>query len=230
LFDRTQIAARASAAGIAAAKFLLLAALTLVAFAALKLGNFPNAPAPVRRPAPLTRLFPKTDAKPEDAPKVFAAESAMSSTALVGRWAPFIAEASLRFGVPETWIRAVIRQESGGRTVTQGDAPITSDAGAEGLMQVMPDTYDEMKAQYTLGDNAYDPHDNIIAGTAYLSWLKKRYGFPRMFAAYNDGPGNFDHYLSGKRGLPAETVAYLADVSATLGARTSRRRVRTVPA
>ncbi len=35
-----------------------------------------------------------------------------------------------------------------------------------------------------------------------------------MFAAYNDGPGNFDKHTAGKRGLPPETAAYLAAISA----------------
>jgi D-alanyl-D-alanine carboxypeptidase len=223
VFEQVNVAGRLRTAGLSIAKFAVLTVLTMIAFAILKLGNFPGTSAPIRVPAQLTRLLTKTKSDEPPPPSVYDTESAMSAKDLIERWAPFITEASLRFGVPESWIRAVIRQESGGHTVSQGDAPITSDAGAEGLMQVMPDTYDEMKAQYALGDNAYDPHDNIIAGTAYLSWLRKRYGFPKMFAAYNDGPGNFDRYITGKRDLPAETVAYLADVSAALGVK--RRHV-----
>ena len=49
---------------------------------------------------------------------------------------PFIDEASDRFGIPEAWIRAVIRAESGGRT-TVNSQPITSRAGAMGPMQVI---------------------------------------------------------------------------------------------
>jgi soluble lytic murein transglycosylase-like protein len=94
--------------------------------------------------------------------------------------------------------------------------PIASDAGAVGVMQVMPETYDEIRAQYDLGADAADPHDNIIAGSAYLAWLYRRYGFPDMFAAYNDGPGNFDKYRSAGRSLPAETVAYLASMTENL--------------
>jgi len=104
-------------------------------------------------------------------------------------------------------------------------------AGAMGLMQVMPGTYDEMRAQYGLGADPYDPHDNIFAGAAYLSFLHRKYGNPQMFAAYNDGPGNYEQYLHGARALPQETVAYLAAITARLketrrfsAARTRRRR------
>lgn len=55
-----------------------------------------------------------------------------------------IAEASQRFGIPEAWIRAVMRVESA------GDPAATSHAGAMGLMQVMPGTYAELRARYGL--------------------------------------------------------------------------------
>jgi soluble lytic murein transglycosylase-like protein len=132
----------------------------------------------------------------------------------LGRWGALIDEASARFGIPVTWIRAVILQESGGRTSLTGNSPITSRAGAMGLMQLMPDTYREMRRQYALGSNPYDPHDNIIAGTAYLSWLRSRYGYPGLFAAYNHGPGNFERHLSTGQALPRETRDYLAAVTA----------------
>ena len=48
-------------------------------------------------------------------------------------WGPYIRQASNRFTVPQTWIRAVIRQESGGHEYLNG-RPTTSDAGAMGLM------------------------------------------------------------------------------------------------
>ena len=80
----------------------------------------------------------------------------------IERWATYIAEAARRFGRPEAWVRAVMQAES------RGDAHATSPAGAMGLMQIMPETYAELQVRYGLGANAYDPHDNIIAGTAYM--------------------------------------------------------------
>ena len=56
---------------------------------------------------------PAQDAAPQQ-PSAFDEEAAMSSRALLDRWAPFISEASRKFGLPESWIRAVVRRESGG--------------------------------------------------------------------------------------------------------------------
>jgi soluble lytic murein transglycosylase-like protein len=125
------------------------------------------------------------------------------------RWQPFIAEASARFAVPEPWIRAVIEAESAGRTLRDG-RPITSAAGATGLMQVMPETYVAMRRQHNLGPDPYEPRDNILAGTAYLRVLYGRFGFPGLFAAYNAGPGRYQEYLTNRRPLPRETRAFLA--------------------
>src|SRR5690606_37973063 len=88
----------------------------------------------------------------------------------VARWTPLIREASRRFGVPEAWIAAVMRAESGGRTHLDG-RPIVSRAGAMGLMQVMPGTYAAMRRRYGLGSDPHDPRDNIMAGTAYLKLM-----------------------------------------------------------
>ena len=146
----------------------------------------------------------------------FAKEQAMSLAQLMDRWAPHIKEASSRFGVAEAWIRAVIRMESGGRTLLD-NKPITSHAGAMGLMQLMPGTYRELRQQHGLGSNPHDPRDNVLAGTAYLSWLKAKYGYPKMFAAYNAGPGTLDAQIAGVRNLPGETRAYVRGIAAILG-------------
>lgn len=130
----------------------------------------------------------------------------------VQRWRAEIAEASARFGVPVAWIERVIRAESGGMTVL-GGRPITSRAGAMGLMQLMPATWTAMRAAHGLGYNPHDPRDNILAGTAYLRAMYDRFGYPGLFGAYNAGPGRYVAYLASGRALPAETRAYLAQVS-----------------
>jgi len=152
------------------------------------------------------------------APSDFDRESAMSSGELMKRWSPFITAASRRFGVPESWIGAVMRMESGGRTMLAQNQPMTSATGAMGIMQVMPGTYEEMRQQYQLGANPYDPHDNVLAGTAYLRWLKMKYGYPAMFAAYNDGPGHLESHLHLGRPLPAETAHYVKGIAKILDA------------
>ncbi|HEY5047865.1 MAG TPA: lytic transglycosylase domain-containing protein [Rhizomicrobium sp.] len=153
-------------------------------------------------------------------PAAYRSELQMNASALLNRWNPLIEAAAQRFALPQAWIRTVIKMESGGRTMSSANKPITSHAGAMGLMQVMPGTYREMRAQYRLGTNAYDPHDNVFAGAAYLHWLHQRYGFPAMFAVYNDGPGHFEARRQQGQSLPEETRNYVSRIAATLGAAT----------
>lgn len=127
-------------------------------------------------------------------------------------WGPYITKASRRFDVPERWIREVMRQESGGRTHGRGGEPITSSAGAMGLMQVMPGTYEELRARYDLGPDPYHPHDSIMAGTAYIREMYDLYGSPAFLAAYNAGPRRLEDYLYRNRGLPTETRRYVASI------------------
>ena len=124
-------------------------------------------------------------------------------------WGPYIRDAGKRFDVPEMWIRSVMRVEFGGNQYQNGQL-ITSSAGAMGLMQVMPETYDELRGRYSLGDDPFDPHDNILAGTAYLREMYDIYGSPGFLAAYNAGPRRLDDYLSNNRPLPDETRRYVA--------------------
>jgi soluble lytic murein transglycosylase-like protein len=80
---------------------------------------------------------------------------ALAAADQIDQWELLIAEASLRFGIPAEWIRAVMRAERAGRTTLEG-RPITSSAGAMGLTQVMPDTYQNMRAALGLGSDPYD--------------------------------------------------------------------------
>lgn len=130
----------------------------------------------------------------------------------VGRWQPFIAEASLRFGIPEAWIVRVMRAESGGRT-SVGGRPIRSPKGAMGLMQLMPGTWLDMRARLGLGTDPDEPRDNILAGTFYLRLMYDRFGYPGLFGAYNAGPERYAAFLTGRARLPAETRAYLKSVA-----------------
>jgi soluble lytic murein transglycosylase-like protein len=129
----------------------------------------------------------------------------------VEAWQPEIARAASNFGVPQAWVKAVMAQESGGRATLLG-RPIRSSAGAMGLMQLMPKTYNDLRKRLALGDNPDLPGDNIAAGTAYLRQMYVRYGYPNMFAAYNAGPGRFDDYLLRNRPLPDETLRYVSAI------------------
>ena len=123
-------------------------------------------------------------------------------------WNSLIADAAARFQIPAIWISAVMRLESAGYTVLRGH-PITSKAGAMGLMQLMPATYDDMRIRYGLGPDPYDPRDNVFAGAAYLRLMFDRYGYPELFAAYQAGPARLDAFLHDGKPLPAETISYI---------------------
>lgn len=126
-----------------------------------------------------------------------------------GPWGVEIHDASRRFNIPEQWIRAVMQVESGGQTHWKGGQPITSHAGAMGLMQVMPGTYEELRYVHGLGGDAYEPRDNIMAGTAYLREMYDLYGSPGFLGAYNAGPERYRQYVEEGRPLPRETQRYM---------------------
>ena len=109
-----------------------------------------------------------------------------------------------------------MRQESG------GEQQATSSAGAMGLMQVMPATYEELRVRHRLGDDPYEPRNNVLAGTAYIREMYDRFGAPGFLAAYNAGPDRVDSYLAGRSNLPDETVNYLAAITPNLGTNVPR--------
>ena len=127
-------------------------------------------------------------------------------------WGPYIREASKRFDVPQAWIRGVMHVESGGHEYMNGHL-IVSPTGAMGLMQVEPETYQEMEARYNLGSDPYNPYNNIMAGTAYIHEMYEIYGSPGFLAAYNAGPGRLDDYLDYKEPLPQATRTYVAMIA-----------------
>lgn len=132
----------------------------------------------------------------------------------VAGWHDLIAEASVRFGMPEAWIERVMAMESGGRTRLAG-RPIRSRKGAIGLMQLMPATWADMTAKLGLGADPDEPRANILAGSYYLRLMYDRFGYPGCFAAYNAGPARYAAYVAGRARLPAETIIYLARTAGT---------------
>jgi len=122
-------------------------------------------------------------------------------------FAAFVSEASQLFGIPASWIRAVMRLESA------GDVRSVSPKGAMGLMQIMPETWAGLRVRFGLGADPFDAHDNILAGAAYLRELHDRYGEPGFLAAYNAGPARFVQHLATGLPLPAETQNYMATLT-----------------
>jgi soluble lytic murein transglycosylase-like protein len=128
------------------------------------------------------------------------------------RIASYVTEAEKRFSIPASWIYAVMRVES------QGVRHAISPKGAMGLMQLMPKTWHDLQARYHLGTDPFEPHDNILAGAAYLREMHDRYGSPGDLAAYNAGPERYEDYRDHRRPLPPETRAYVAKLAPFVGA------------
>jgi hypothetical protein len=135
----------------------------------------------------------------------------------------FIAEAAVRFGIPEHWIRAVMQAESA------GDPRAVSRAGAIGLMQIMPATWAELRARHSFGADVFDPRDNILAGAAYLREMYDRFGSPGFLAAYNAGPARYAEHLATGRPLPRETRAYMATLAPLIGGSSAAPQQPEVP-
>lgn len=114
---------------------------------------------------------------------------------------PYVKEAAAAHGVDPALIEAVIKQESSYRTDAE------SSCGAQGLMQLMPETAKELGVS-----NSLDPRSNVMGGTKYLSQLLKRFdgNMTMAIAAYNAGPGAVEKY----GGVPpyAETQDYVQKV------------------
>jgi hypothetical protein len=139
---------------------------------------------------------------------VAAAQS--TATSKSDRFERFVAEAALRFGIPASWIKVVMQAES--RDAVRAVSP----KGAMGLMQIMPRTWADLRSRYRLGANPFDPHDNILAGAAYLRELYDRYGMAGFLAGYNAGPLRYEDHLVSGRPLPAQTQAYVAALAPLL--------------
>lgn len=123
----------------------------------------------------------------------------------------FIAEAAQTAGLPDPWIAAVMRAESG------GDPNAVSSAGALGCMQVMPSTWRDLQGRGVAGPDPFDARANMTAGAIYLRTMHDRYGWPDALAAYHAGAGRFEDYLATGRRLPAATVVYVDRISSWLG-------------
>ncbi len=112
-----------------------------------------------------------------------------------------ILQASRRFEVDASLVKAIIKAES------YFDHKAVSHKGAQGLMQLMPQTSNEMAVE-----NPFDPEENIFGGTRYLSLLLKRFNNDKRLAvaAYNAGPER----VESCNGIPpiAETERFVKKV------------------
>jgi soluble lytic murein transglycosylase-like protein len=117
------------------------------------------------------------------------------------RYAEEIRDIANRWGVPSSLVEAVIRVESA------FNPSAVSRKGAQGLMQLMPQTASSLGVQ-----NAFDPRQNIEGGVRHLRYLIDRYAgnLPFALAAYNAGENAVNMY----RGIPPyqETQQYVRRV------------------
>lgn len=114
---------------------------------------------------------------------------------------PLIDSSAAKHGLRPELIRAVINQESAGRPCA------VSVRGAQGLMQIMPATAEEL-----LLSDPLDPKQNVDAGSRYLKRLLDRFGgdLARALGAYNAGPGAVDR--EGAVPQIEETQNYVAGI------------------
>jgi hypothetical protein len=182
---------------------LILAALALLPFPALH--SVLEPPRFRRRFVRLAQIVGATlaVALPAACEKAHAESTSSVRTASANPYLAFVNEAAQRFNIRTSWIRGVMHMESG------DDPRAVSAKGAMGLMQLMPATWAYLRSRYKLGADPFDPHDNIVGGTAYLRELYDRFGASGFLAAYNAGPEHFQDYLAGLRPLPDETKRYV---------------------
>lgn len=111
-------------------------------------------------------------------------------------------EAAQKYNVPKNLIKAIAKAESDFRPNA------TSGAGAQGIMQLMPATARELGVT-----DSYDPYQNIMGGTKYISQMLDKYdgNVSLALAAYNAGSNNVAKY----GGIPPfeETQNYVAKVT-----------------
>lgn len=133
-------------------------------------------------------------ATPAAAAKLQAPQSSMNVADAVN-------SASDRYRLDPDFVNSVIRAESG------FNPRAVSRKGAQGLMQLMPETASQLGVS-----NAFDPQSNVDGGTRYLRELLERYNYDmiKALAAYNAGTKRVEQY----HGVPPyrETRAYVASI------------------
>ena len=128
-------------------------------------------------------------------------EAQENPDAFIHKYSEIINKASEQFKLKPSLIKAVIKAESG------FDHKAVSSKGAQGLMQLMPDTASDMEV-----DDPLNPEKNIFGGTRYLSRMMERFNndVKLALAAYNAGPDKVDEY----KGVPPfkETKTFIDKV------------------
>jgi len=175
----------------------------LAAAISLALSLFVNTPvtADIYRYMDKDGVWHFTNIKTESSYRLYIRTPRKTPLEYIDAYEGIINQASRRFGIDTSLIKAVIKAESG------FDRRAISSKGALGLMQLMPHTAEAMDV-----DNPFNPEENIFGGTRYLSLLLERFKNNKELAvaAYNAGPGNVESY----QGIPPfpETKAFVERV------------------
>lgn len=111
----------------------------------------------------------------------------MASGVAPTQYDDYFSEAAKKYNVDPRWLKAIAAGES------SWDQNAVSEAGAKGLMQVMP-------GNFLPGENPFDPRDNIMAGARVFSWA--------MQSANGDLDEALRYYNGGSRRGSAENRAY----------------------
>jgi soluble lytic murein transglycosylase len=112
----------------------------------------------------------------------------------------YVTTYATRYGIPEDVVYATIKVES------NFDPMAVSSAGAIGLMQMIPSTFEWLTGDVHLGEHLtpnmlYDPEVNIRYGVYYLKYLYSKFdhNWSVTCAAYNGGEGNVSKWLADER-------------------------------
>lgn len=142
-----------------------------------------------------------TNIKTDKPYKLYIRTNKKESSDFIKEYDWMIKQAASRFGVDSSLIKAVIKAES------DFDHKAVSRKGAKGLMQLMPETSNDLKVE-----NPFNPEENIFGGTHYLSLLLNRFENNKKLAlaAYNAGPEKVETH----QGIPPfpETKSFVKKV------------------
>ena len=209
---------------VASVKNLILRESTVIFFGAALVSSYLTVVALVYHntrgftPTAAVKQVPVLAASPIDLSRAFRNQVSFVSTIIKShapkvsshdQLAKLIVEESARASVDPLFVAAVIRSES------RFHSGALSHRGAQGLMQIMPDTATYLSKRENIRVKSLtDPSTNIRLGVAYLKYLEKMFHGDRESAliAYNWGPANMNQSLRGRRTPPQQSVKYAREI------------------
>ncbi len=162
--------------------------------------------------------------KPNSTVPLAAGQDAITSPwipATVKQWSATIQEMARTYNIDPNLVAIIMTIESGGNPQAK------SGVGAQGLLQIMPGTAQDIAARHLKTPvtkyDIYDPRTNIEFGTAYLAYLRNTFGEATqgptwdetaelIGAGYNGGPGAASNLEKGLGLKSLETSSYSRDV------------------